>query len=323
MIRIMLHNSKTQETTWGDEKLLSEWMNNPDIWIWADFDNEDLAHEKELFKKAFGLHSLAISDAQSERHPPKLEAFDDYFFLLVSGLNKTSTGIDFGTLPISFFVGHRFLVTRRALESISIDKIWEQAKKGNIDLSNGSAHVTYRILRQITDRYTNIVLGLESRLEEMEDEMFENPRDALLEELLGYGRALKRLRRIFEYHQHLFQKLSRQDNSFIEIKEHHEFNDVFEHTERLASLTILYKELTDDLMNGYISVTSHRLNQIMKVLTVVTVIFLPLTLLAGIYGMNFEYMPELKMKDAYFVMLGFMSFIVISLLLVFRKMRWI
>ncbi|MCK5697635.1 MAG: magnesium transporter CorA family protein [Gammaproteobacteria bacterium] len=323
MIRTMLYNSKTKETHWGDEQLLSEWENNPDVWIWADFDNENLAHEKALFKKTFNLHDLAISDAQSKRHPPKLEAFNKHFFLLLSGLNKTSSDINFGTLPISFFVSHRFLVTRRVLESVSIDKIWKEANSGNIDFSKGSTHVAYMILRQITDRYTNIVLGLENRLEEIEDEMFENPCDALLEELLGYNRSLKKLRRIFEYHQHLFQKLRQKDNSFIEKNEYHEFNDIFEHTERLASLTMLYKELIDDQINGYISISTHRLNQIMKVLTIVTVIFLPLTLMVGIYGMNFEYMPELKIKNAYFVMLSIMTFIVISLLFTFRKIKWL
>ena len=157
----------------------------------------------------------------------------------------------------------------------------------------------------------------------MEDDMFENPRDALLGELISYGRTLKRLRRILEYHQYLFKILSRKDNYFLKIKDYHEYNDLLEHTERLTSLTILYKELTDDLMSGYISITGHRLNQIMRILTVVTVIFLPLTLIAGIYGMNFEYIPELKQKNAYFILLGFMSFVAISLLIVFRKIRWI
>ena len=138
------------------------------------------------------------------------------------------------------------------------------------------------------DRYTNIVEGFEYRLETAEDEMFENPRDALLQELIGYGRNLKRLLRIFNYHQGIFERLRRENQPFIKKQGHHEFNDVFEYTERLASLTALYKELTDDLMNGYISVASHRLHQIMKVLTVVTVIFMPLTVLAGIYGMNFD-----------------------------------
>jgi magnesium transporter len=141
--------------------------------------------------------------------------------------------------------------------------------------------------------------------------------------LLGYGRNLKRLWRLFNYHQAMFARLSRKGCPFVGKSERHEFNDLFEHTERLASFTALYKELADDLMNGYISMSSHRLNQIMKVLTVVTVIFLPLSLLASIYGMNFKNIPELDYDYAYYVMLGVMVVIAVSLLLLFRKMRWL
>jgi magnesium transporter len=200
---------------------------------------------------------------------------------------------------------------------------WADAQSGEVEMARGPAHVAYRILRRVTDRYTNLVEGLERGIYAMEDEMFENPRDALPEELIAYGRNLKRLRRIFNYHKDLFERLSRKDQPFIGKQERHEFIDVYEHTERLASLATLFKELTDDLMNGYISVTSHRLNQIMKVLTVVTVIFMPLTVLAGIYGMNFENMPELKFQNAYFVLLGVMGTIVAVLLLLFRKIRWL
>jgi magnesium transporter len=121
----------------------------------------------------------------------------------------------------------------------------------------------------------------------------------------------------------LFARLKRKGHPFVDKQERHEFIDVFEHTERLASLTTLYKELADDLMNGYISISSHRLNQIMKVLTVVTTIFLPLTLMVGIYGMNFDHMPELKVDNAYFIFLSIMLTIVIGLLLFFRKIKWL
>ena len=323
MIRTMLHDRNTGETRWGDEGLFAEWADNPDLWIWADFYNEELPHEKELFLETFGLHPLVITDAQRDRHPPKLEVFDEYFFLLVQGLDATTTDIDFRTIQIAFFVSNRFLVTRHKFESVSINSAWAEAENGELDMSREPTHVAYRILRRITDRYTKIVEGFEHRLDAAEDEMFENPRDTLLERLIGYNRNLKRLRRIFNYHQNLFARLSRKDHPFIGKQERHEFNDAFEHTERLASLTTLHKELADDLMGGYISVTSHRLNQIMKVLTVVTVIFLPLTLLVGIYGMNFEKMPELKIDNAYFVLLGVMGGIAASLLLLFRKMRWL
>jgi len=323
MIRTLLYDHKTCKSRWGDAGLIAEWADNPDLWIRADFSDEEPGEESRLFHEAFGLHPLVIADARRDRHPPKLEGFDEYFFLLIHGLGVASPDTDYHTIQIAFFVSERFLVTRRKAESVSIDAVWNEAGDGKLDVARGSAHVLYRILRRVTDRYTSLIEGLERRLDVMEDEMFQNPRDALLEELLGFGRNLKKLQRIFNYHQGLFALLSRKDHSFIGQQERHEFIDVFEHTERLASLTTLYRDLADDLMNGYISVTSHRLNQIMKVLTVVTVIFLPLTLMVGIYGMNFEYIPELKIKYAYFIMLGVMATIVIVLLLIFRRMRWL
>jgi len=164
---------------------------------------------------------------------------------------------------------------------------------------------------------------MEQKLEDIEGKMFVNPRGALLEGLINYGQNLKRLQRIFNYHQAIFSRLSHKDHTFIGKQERHEFTNVFEQTERCASLCSMYKELSDDLLNGYISVTSHRLNQIMKVLTIVTVIFLTLTLMVGIYGMNFENILELKVENDYFIFLGVMAAIMIALLLLFRKMRWL
>jgi len=323
MIKTMLHNIKTGETRYGDEALFAEWRSNPDLWIWTDFEKQDPVHEKEVFVDIFGLHPLAIADAQRVRHTPKLETFENYFFLLMQGLNAEPEDMDIRTMQLAFFVGERFLVTRHVVRSDSIDTVLHEADNGDIKLSRGPAYLAYRILLKVTDRYTKLVEGLEQKLEVIEQEMFDNPRDALLEELIGYGRNLKRLRRIFNYHQNMFSRLCRSNHPLIGEQVRLEIIDVFEHTERLESLSNLYKELTDDLMNGYISVTSHRLNQIMKVLTVVTVIFLPLTLIAGIYGMNFEEMPELKMKNAYYVLLSVMGLLAAGLLILFRKMRWL
>jgi magnesium transporter len=319
----MLHNPKTGDTRWGNEDLVTEWASNPELWIWADFCDEEPEHEKRIFSDVFDLNPLAISDAQRERHPPKLEAFGNYFFMLVHGMGAEEPSINFRRVQIALFVSERFLLTRHQLESVSIDYVWQTVEKGDVDITRGPVHVAYKILRRVTDRYTALIEGFEHQLELLEDEMFDNPRDALMEELLGYGKNLKKLRRIFNYHQNIFTRLSRKDHPFIGSQERHEYVDVFEHTERLSSLTTLYKELTDDMMNGYISVTSHRLNQIMKVLTIVTVIFLPLSLMVGIYGMNFDYIPELKAHYGYFVLLGVMATLTTTLLLLFRKIRWL
>ena len=314
---------KTGDTRWGDESMLVEWSNSPELWMWADFSNVEQGREKEFFTETFKLHPLAISDAQRKRHPPKLEAFDEHFFVLMQELGAAATDIAFSTIQVAFFVGKRFLVTRHNFESTSIDSVQRDIEAELVNPSRGSGYIAYSILRRITDRYTKLIESLEPKLEDIETEMFENPRDSLLERLIEYGRNLKKLRRIFNYHQEIFSRLSRKDYPVIGNDDRHEFIDVFEHTERLTSLTTLYKEVTDELMNGYISITSHRLNQIMKVLTIVTVIFAPLALMVGIYGMNFENIPELKVKNAYYIFLSVMGFIVISLLLLFRKMKWL
>lgn len=288
-----------------------------------DLDNEEQQRKTDLLQRAFGIHPLVIADAQRERHPPKLELFDEYFFLLTNGLKVSEDDVEFQTIQIAFFVSDRFMITRHTDQSNSLDSIWAGVEGDEVDVARGSAHFAYCVLRKVTDRYSNLVELLESRLDPLEDEMFENPRDALLEDLMSYGRNLKRLRRIFNYQKNLFARLSTKGHPFIGKEDRHEFIDAFEHTERLASLTELYKELTDDLMNGYISITSHRLNGIMKVLTVVTVIFLPLALLVGIYGMNFEHIPELKFHNGYFILLSVMGAITARLLLLFRKMRWL
>jgi len=323
MIRTMLYDRESGHTRFGDEALLGEWAKSPDVWVWADFDDEESAREAEFFVNNFGLAPLMIADAQRDRHPAKLEAFDDYFFLLMKGLDTATRGIDFGTIQIAMFVGERFLVTRRKARSVSIDSAWADAKAGNLCSSRGPIHAAYQIARRVTDRYATIIMDFEKRFDEVQDEMFENPRDELLEELVVYTGNLMKLGRIFSYHQRIFEQLSASGYPFVGKQERHEFTDVYDNTERLTTLSKLYQELTNNLINVYISVNSHHLNKIMKVLTIVTVVFAPLALLVGIYGMNFEDIPELKIENGYFILLGVMAVIAAGLLALFRKLKWV
>lgn len=323
MIRTMVYDRDSGQSTIGDETLLSQSGKSPSEWIWVDFDDIDSPHEANGLETLFSFDPLAVADACRDKHPPKLEHFDNYLFLLLKGLDAHTENIEFRTIQIAFFVNEQLLVTARKARSLSIEHIWEKCTTDKNTLHQGPAHVAYLISRFLTDRYTGIITGMESRLDELEDEMFEHPGDNLLEELVGYGRNLKKLNRIFTYHQNIFSKLGSKTQPFVPKHGRREFNDVFEHTERLVTLSGLYTDLTDDLINGYISITGHRLNQIMKILTIVTTIFLPLTLLVGVYGMNFEYIPELKIKYAYFFLLGVMVTIATFLLLVFRRLRWI
>lgn len=322
-MRVLLHDPATDTTRFGGDELIRHWTPDGREWLWIDLDREEQAFENHILIERFALEPLAVSDVQRDRHPPKLEIFDDYLVLLLKGLSADSTDIDFETIQIGFFLGEKFLISRRDETSLSIGRIWAEAEAGTLALDRGPAHALYRICRTIADRYAPIVLALEERLEALEGEMFRDPRDELLAELLNYVANLRKLRRVFAYQQALMADLMNGERRFIRERGEHEFRDAYEQMERLASLSQLYQELAVDLMNGHISLTSHRLNQIMKVLTIVTVIFLPLGILAGIYGMNFDYMPELDWRYGYFVALGTMATVVITLLTVFRRKGWL
>ncbi len=323
MIRVLRFYTAEQRYELGGEELLGGWHLDGNDMIWVDFDQESKGREREIMEQQFQINPLALDDAQRDRHPPKLEWFKDCFFLLLKGFTADTDSIEFAVVHISLFVGRNFLVTRHAMTSASIDKVLDHIDGNRIDVSRGSAHLCYKIVRNIIDRYTPIILALEARLDELEEQMLEAPSDDLLAELVTYNSQLKKLRRIFGYQQAILSELPRSESSILSEHNRHEFQDVFEQMERLASLSAMLQELTRDLIDGYISISSHRLNNIMKILTIASVIFLPLTFIAGIYGMNFENMPELKSTYGYFFVLGVLILVAGGLLVTFKRMRWI
>ena len=323
MIRAILYEKSTHNFTKGNEELLDVWLNDPTKLIWVDLANNPLEDEQVLLKKYFNLHPLAIQDAQRDRHPPKLEAFNNHTFILLKGLSADSENIKFSTIQLAIFIGERFMLTRHSDKSPSADRLFAEFENNISNYMQGTDKLAMGLCRILVGRYLNILLALEPRLVELEDEIMKHPRDTILSEIIGYKTNLKQFRRIFLYHEQLFRELKSKPFKGITKDSAHELNDVYEHQERACSLTELYYELASDLIDGYISVASHHLNQIMKVLTVVMAIFVPLSFLAGIYGMNFENMPELHSRSGYFILLGIMAFIAVLLLTFFRKKRWL
>ncbi len=322
MIRVVLIGTNN-ELTFGDVELLEAWSKKRKERIWIDFEGVSNQMEREIMDTYFSIDSLAIDDAQRERHPPKYEAYENYFFLLLKAFNAETTSIDFDILHISFFVGNNFLLTRHDNVSPSINKTLKKLKSGKNDAELSPQHLCYMVIRVIISRYAPIVLGMEKKLEDLEETMLTQPDDNLLGELIQYNSKLKKLRRIFGYQEKILAQLMTEPEILGHDIWRHEFNDVHEQMERMASLSGLFQELTRDLIDGYISVSSHNLNKIMKVLTIATVIFLPLTFMAGIYGMNFEHMPELKIESAYYILLSTMSFLGIALVVLFKKINWL
>jgi magnesium transporter len=323
MIRATLYFPATGVIQSGNEALLATWQQDSEALLWADFSKSDSLVERQLLESCFGLHPLAINDALHVRHPPKIEAFADNVFILLKGLGTLSEEFEFRTIQLALFVGKRFLVTRHSDHSPSIDALREEVAQNTALLAGGCDGLALRLCRIMVDRYTKKLLTLEPRLDDLEREIVERPDDSMLAELIGYKTDLRKFRRVLLYHVQIFSELVKDPPSQFGTKREHEIRDVYEHQERASSLASLYYEVSSDIIDGHISLASHRLNNIIKVLTIVTAVFVPLSFLAGIYGMNFENMPELKARHGYFILLGIMASIATILVLTFRRKRWL
>ena len=322
MIRVFLSDSNTGETHQGGKELIADWEASDSNLIWVDIGGEPHYSEEALLG-GFGIHPLAIQDALRPRHPPKLERFGDFLFILLRGLDADSTGIDFGVIQLSLFIGDRFLLTRHAQPSVSANWLFEELQRDAIVMSEGPGALAVRLSNRLARRYVEILLELEPRLDEIEEQMFRQPDDTLLAELTGYKSQLRKLSRIANYLQQIAEKLRDSNDPLIGAALSHEIVDLYEQIERTRSLANLHYQISSDLTDGYLGMSSHQLNRVMQILTIITVIFVPLTFLAGIYGMNFENMPELSTRTGYFVVIGIMVLIAVSQLIYFRRKKWL
>ena len=323
MIRTRLYDTTSGKMTEGDIAQVERFLNEPATRLWIDLDDEEDAAERELLLQTFGLHPLAVQDALRDRHPPKIESFDNATFILLRGLSADTQDIDFGVIQLALFVSDRLFVTRHRLPSASVDWLWEQTRDEPASMNAGCDDLAVRLMNRVVRRFVDVLLGLETRLDELESEIFARPRDALLSELTRYKSRLKQLRRIANYHLQIAAQLRSAPGEFFSSDLSHDIVDVYEQLDRSLSLADLYYEQADDLISGYLAMSSHKLNQIMQVLTIFTVIFVPLTFLAGIYGMNFENMPELHSEIGYLVVLGAMGIIVVCQIAFLKYKKWL
>jgi len=322
MIKTVLFNPDDGTTQFGGIEQIAIWEQQANSRIWLDIDAEEFTVEEKLLLQ-FGIHRLAIQDATRLRHPPKIETFDDHVFILLRGLDAKTTGVEFGVIQLSLFVSDRFLITRHNKPSLSAEWLYNEVFAKPELMASAPAELALMIANKMVRRYVQILLDLEPRLDALEDLMFESSDDGLLSELTGYKSRLRHLARIANYHLHIANELKHFEIPYFQKKLKHEVIDFYEQIERSQSLAALYYEAATDLTDGYLALASHRLNSVMKVLTIITVIFVPLTFLAGIYGMNFENMPELGSKEGYFIVLGVMFVTAIVQLIFFRRRGWI
>ncbi|WP_163576289.1 magnesium transporter CorA family protein [Halomonas faecis] len=322
MIRTRWLDGEGQEHL-GGEELIATWQAAPQGHIWIDMQGESVARERELLE-AFGCHPMAIEDAHRERHPPKIEEFESHTLILYRGISSFDAELNYTPQQMAFFLGERFLITLHPGKALSIDRLFDA--EGGVLLRRSPEHVALRVMYLSAGYYLDSLLEFENALSDLEDALLDDGSDALMRRVIAYRSRLVKMRRVFNYHVGITQDLTAYDYSHLPRGNEdtfHAINDVHERFERLHSLTQMYYDICGDLIDGYISLSSHQLNLTMRVLTVITAIFVPLTFIAGLYGMNFAHMPELAYRYGYFVVLAVMLAIGVSLLWLFRRKHWL
>lgn len=322
MIRAKLLSSDGTQRT-GDETLVQQWRDEDGATLWLDIEGDISPAVRELLL-SLDCNELAITDSARRRHPPKVEAFVDNTFVLFRGIASLDDDLTLIPQQVGLWVAPNCLVSVHRGLSISINHFWEEAAEQGSLASPPT--LALRLLHFASGRYLDKVLQFEDTLVELEDALLTGGSDDVMKELVAYRSRLRKLRRIFSYHQRLAEQILHQGTPHLGSGEDdtlHLRRDLYDRCERLYSLCSMYYEICGDLVEGYISISSHQLNNTMKILTIITAIFVPLSFLAGLYGMNFDHMPELHLRYGYFGVLLVMAGVATAMLLLFRRIRWL
>ena len=307
----------------GGEEGINAWKQSADSKIWIDVQTHEI-DAMETLLHSLGCPPLAIKDSFIERHPPKVDFSDDLIFVLYRGIEMESELLNIEHQQISFFIGDRFLVSLHPNPAIGIESFLDGKYASR--WMNAPFLLACQIMHASSGVYLNQLLAFEITLSELEDTLQEQGNDVMMAQLVSYKSRLLKLKRIFNYHlgiaRQLVHEIANEDTFDLSLYEH-EINRLYDRFERLNSLSQMQYEICGDLIEGYISISSHQLNVTMRVLTVISSVFIPLTFLAGIYGMNFAYMPELGVRSAYFILLSVMVAMALGLLALFKRKGWI
>lgn len=290
-----------------------------DEWLWIDLSNEfEFSLDKLSNQMGFSINkNLQLS----EKTPSKFLQENTENLLFIKGLDAKSDDIDFETIRIGFIYTDKVLITFHREQSVSIEKYQSHLNASGIK-PNSPLEIVIGICRIVFDRYLPIITKLESEIDEITDKLNDHSDDNLLNDLTFYRLKLKRLKRYAIYHNESFSQMLNENEDALPPEIERKLILIIGTLERLKSLSQLFYEDCRDLIDGYISISSHRLNNIMKVLTIVTVLFVPLSFLAGIYGMNFENIPELKSQYGYFYLLGIMASIFLGAFIWLKRKKW-
>lgn len=301
---------------------ISEIIKRKDQFVWLDMQDPQ-EQDITLLRDEFHFHPLAIEDATRAHERPKIDSYDGYYFLVFYAIHYDAANQRLHTHAMNLFVGVNYLVSVHQGAIPALEETIRRWQRNEEEFGNDAGVLLYQLFDTIVDDYFPVIDQLAERVEDIEEQIFERFREEALQEVFGLKRDLLHVRRVVAPERDVLNILIRREVPIFERGTILYLQDVYDHIVRITDSIDTYRDLLSSALDAFLSVQSNRLNQIVKVLTIASIVLMSDALIAGIYGMNFEFMPELHWAFGYPWALGLMVVISVGLVAFFRWRKWL
>lgn len=295
--------------------------------LWLDFEAEPPEVCEPVLRQTFAFHPLAIDDALRESHVPRVDDWGHYLYLVLPAIALNHrAGLHVEAFELDAFLGAGFLVTHHDQPLQAVDHVWASCQRDPRHLQKAVDHVLYKLVDELAASYMSVIERIDDAIDHVEDEVFDRPTPATLERIFVLKRSLLQLRRILLPQREVLNKLARGDYGVIDLEDRVFFRDVYDHLVRMHDITESMRDLVSGALDTYLSVINNRMNDIMKTLTVITTLFMPISFVAGFFGMNFfepaTPLPAWTRQPAFYLTLTVLALTPLGMLLWIRRRGW-
>ena len=269
-----------------DADKISAALQDKEGMLWVHIVSEDVNECQPILLDVFGFHPLSVEDALQETHTPRLNDWGEYLYLTLHAVVlDPENAWQITTEELDVFWGANYIVTYQPRPLEAVERIWGVVTQSDHHLrSNNAAYLMYRIADELVADYMPVIESLDQAIDDIEDDVFNNPANELLEQVFTLKRSLLRLRRMIAPQREVINKLARGDYALVGDKDRVFFRDIYDHLVRLYDITESLRDLLGGVLETYLSVINNRMNDVMKVLTIITTLFMPLSFLTGFWG---------------------------------------
>jgi magnesium transporter len=290
--------------------------------IWVDIENPD-EKEMDILRDIFKFHPLTIEDCVHRIQRPKVVNYKDYYFIVLNEFIGGDINKYFTYSEVYIFLGGNYIVTLHWNRLKVVCDTIERISNGPYIFERGIDFILYNLFDTLVDDYFPLTDSIGDKIDSIEETILTNPRRQVQDDILVLKRNILKLRKVLSPQREVLNILLRHDFPLIKEENRLYYMDVYDHMLRIYDLLDTYTDLLASTMDLYMSQISNRMNEVMKVLTMITTIMMPLSLIAGIYGMNFKFMPELETRYGYFATLSLMAVIAGVEIIYFKKKKWL